>query len=86
MLFSEKHQVLAEISMGVEPRSYKEAMEDGIWNNAMFSEIDSLEEKKMWDLETLPEGKKVIRSKWIFKLKFNADGMVERYKRHDLCV
>ena len=28
----------------------------------------------------LPEGRKAITSKWIFKIKTGADGMVKRYK------
>ena len=33
-----------------------------------------------WDLVPLPEGKNVVGSCWVFKLKHNSDGSVERYK------
>ena len=33
-----------------------------------------------WDLVPLPEGKNVVGSRWVFKLKHNSDGSVERYK------
>ena len=33
-----------------------------------------------WDLVELPDGKKPIGSKWVFKKKLNATGKVEKYK------
>jgi len=33
-----------------------------------------------WELVPRPKGKKIIGSKWVFKVKRNADGFVERYK------
>ena len=33
-----------------------------------------------WDLVELPEGKNVVGSRWVFKVKHNADGTVERFK------
>jgi hypothetical protein len=35
---------------------------------------------KVWEVEVPPKGTKVVRSKWIFKKKLNAMGLVERYK------
>ena len=37
-------------------------------------------ENKVWTLEVLPEGRKAIQNKWIFKKKTNADGNVTVYK------
>ena len=33
-----------------------------------------------WYLTALPQGKKAIPCKWVFKRKLNADGSIERYK------
>ncbi|CAI7855225.1 unnamed protein product [Closterium sp. NIES-54] len=33
-----------------------------------------------WELVELPEGRKAITSKWLFKIKSDADGKIERYK------
>ena len=33
-----------------------------------------------WTLEKLPEGREAIGNKWIFKVKHNADGSIDRYK------
>ena len=50
------------------------------WKDAMEKKMKSLSVNKAWDLVSLPKGKKVIGSKWVFKTKRNVDGNVERYK------
>ncbi|CAI7911184.1 unnamed protein product [Closterium sp. NIES-54] len=50
------------------------------WKKAMESELKSIEENSTWELVELPEGRKAITSKWLFKIKSNADGKIERYK------
>lgn len=52
----------------------------------MSIEIDALVLNKTLGLETLPEGKKAIGSKWVYKLKYNADGTIERYKARIVCL
>ena len=50
------------------------------WNMAMEAEMRSLRLNKVWDLVEPPPNRKIIGSKWIFKRKFNADGVLERHK------
>ncbi|CAI7925722.1 unnamed protein product [Closterium sp. NIES-54] len=50
------------------------------WKKAMESELKSIEENGTWELVELPEGRKAITSKWLFKIKSDADGNIERYK------
>ena len=50
------------------------------WNEAMKTEMKSLSKNEVWDLVPLPEGRKAIGCKWVYKTKRNADGEVERYK------
>ena len=42
--------------------------------------MKSLQENNVRDLVELPEDKKAISSKWVFKLKTITDSSVERYK------
>ena len=80
-VFLEKHQVfLAAITAGIEPRSFKEAMRDPRFREAMSSEVVALERERTWDVVDLPKGKKALSNQWIHKIKYNADGTVERYK------
>ena len=62
-----------------EPVNYEEAMvvlDSKKWLEAMKSEIGSMYENKVRTLEVLPEGRKAIQNKWIFKKKTDADGNV----------
>ncbi|CAI7824766.1 unnamed protein product, partial [Closterium sp. NIES-54] len=47
---------------------------------AMESELKSIEENGTWELVELPEGRKASTSKWLLKIKSDADGKIERYK------
>ena len=44
------------------------------WYNAMQEEMDSLHENYAYELMELPEGKKALRNKWVYKLKIGEDG------------
>lgn len=46
----------------------------------MGSEIGALEDSHTWDIVDLPPGNEAINNKWVFKIKLNADGSLERYK------
>lgn len=46
----------------------------------MRKELESLKPGDVYDLVDLPEGRKAIGSKWVYKRKFKPDGSVERYK------
>lgn len=66
-----------------EPRTFKEAMRSSHstqWRDAVDEELRSLDKNKTWQLVELPTGKRVIESKWVFKLKKKADGSIDRYK------
>ena len=42
--------------------------------------MESLRTHDVWDMVELPRDRKAVGSKWVYKLKMNADGLVERYK------
>ncbi|CAI7742699.1 unnamed protein product [Closterium sp. NIES-54] len=71
------------VEMPGEPATLKEALESSDaeeWKKAMESELKSIEESGTWELVEIPEGRKAITSKWLFKIKSDADGNIERYK------
>jgi len=47
---------------------------------AMDEEIFALQLNQTWTLTPLPAGQKPIRCKWVYKIKYNSDGSVDRYK------
>ncbi|GFZ11367.1 hypothetical protein Acr_22g0007650 [Actinidia rufa] len=47
---------------------------------AMQEEMDALEQNSTWELVPLPPEAKPFGNKWIFNVKFQADGSIERYK------
>lgn len=50
------------------------------WKAALDEEYESLVKNKTWSLVPLPPGRRPVGFKWVFKVKRNADGTVERYK------
>ena len=50
------------------------------WKRAMESEMDSLKENGVYEIIDRPAGKKVVKSKWVFRVKTNELGEVEKYK------
>ena len=48
----------------------------------MDKEITALELNITWTLSPFAPGKSPIGCKWVFKIKYNSDGTIERYKAH----
>jgi hypothetical protein len=66
-----------------DPLTFKEAISSKAadkWKMAMDSEMASISENKTWELVSLPPGKSVIGSKWVFKQKEDENEKIVRYK------
>ncbi|KAH9726202.1 hypothetical protein KPL70_008169 [Citrus sinensis] len=48
----------------------------------MNEEMATIVKNKTWEMVNLPNGKETIGQKWIFKIKYNEDGSVQKYKAH----
>ena len=46
----------------------------------MIEEYQSIMKNDVWDVVPRPEGKLVVSSKWIYKIKHAADDSIEKYK------
>ncbi|KAL5553897.1 hypothetical protein UlMin_041298 [Ulmus minor] len=62
------------------PTTIQEALKVPTWKKAMEDEIWVLESNGTWTLTELPYGKKLVGCKWIFTVKYKADGSIERFK------
>ena len=52
--------------------SFKELQfhkEKQCWIQAMEEEMNSLKKNDIYDLVEIPKGRKILRNKWVFKLK-----------------
>jgi hypothetical protein len=46
----------------------------------MMKEYNSIMKNDVWEVVPRPEGKSVVTSRWLYKLKHVADGSIEKYK------
>lgn len=68
------------MTSGIEPKSFKEAMKDPGWREAMQKKIKALEDNGTWSMETLPPRKRALGCRWVYKVKYCADGSIEHLK------
>lgn len=81
----EQAMSIAEMTSKIhEPSTYEEAISDPIhgrrWKEAIEEELQNLENHHTWEYEELPENRKAIGSKWVFKVKYHPNGSVARFK------
>lgn len=65
------------------PETYEQAIaskDKEEWLNAMKREMNSLIENRTWKLSQLPKGRKALPCKWVYRVKTNSDGSIDRYK------
>jgi hypothetical protein len=68
------------ISATIEPKTFNQASKLDCWRKAMDAELLALDENKTWSIVDLPHGKNPIGCKWVYKIKYHANGSIERYK------
>ena len=71
LAFCEEPQTLEEALQGENSKQWKEAMEE---------EYNSLLQNETWALTPLPTNRTAIGCKWVFRIKYNAEGNVDRFK------
>ncbi|KAF3629661.1 hypothetical protein FXO37_28837 [Capsicum annuum] len=72
--------ILKSVSNIFEPSSYKAASAYPGWKKAMEAEIEALKLNHTWDVVPIPQGRKALLCKWVYKVKQQADGTTERLK------
>ena len=62
------------------PKSHHEGLRTSQWKAAMDDKMRALIQNDTWEIVDLPKGKKSVGCRWIFTLKYNADGTLVRQK------
>ena len=68
---------------GATPRTHDQALasvDRRHWRFALDSEYEQLVDAQTWELVPRSEAPNVISGKWVFKIKKNSDGSIDRYK------
>jgi len=69
-----------QISAVSVPNKVQDALDDPKWKRAMEEEMEALQKNNTWQLVSPPQGKRAVGCRWVFTVKHNADGSVNRYK------
>ncbi|XP_052877191.1 uncharacterized protein LOC128283835 [Gossypium arboreum] len=75
-----KPKAMCAANIELKPSSVEEALAHPDWRLAVQAEYDALIANSTWELCSLPSGRKVIGCKWLFKIKKNPDGTINRRK------
>jgi Reverse transcriptase (RNA-dependent DNA polymerase) len=59
---------------------FVKANKSSIWRKPMEEELQTLEKNDTWDVVKLPNGKKILWCKWVYKIKYNCNSSIDRYK------
>jgi histone deacetylase 1/2 len=68
------------LSAFAEPHTVEEALASKHWKEAMYLEYNALVKNKTWHLVPPRKGINVIDCKWVWKIKYKADGSLDKYK------
>ena len=60
--------------------SFEEAAKHQVWKDAMHEEYESIMKNDVWDVVPRLKDKKVVTSKWLYKIKHGSDGSAEKFK------
>ena len=52
------------------------------WKDAIKVKLEALREAGTWEIVERPASTNVVDSKWVFRIKKNADGSIDKYKAH----
>ncbi|KAG7564815.1 Retrotransposon Copia-like N-terminal [Arabidopsis suecica] len=73
-------QFILNISAESEPKTFLEAVRSEKWHGPMNEELQTCVDTGTFSVVSLPAGKQPIGCRWVYKIKHNADGTIDRYR------
>lgn len=64
----------------MEPSSFEEEVCQFVWVDATVEDYESIMKNNVWEVVSRPEGKSMVGSIWIYKVKNAVDGSIKKYK------
>ena len=65
----------------IEDKCYEVTLRCGqVIREAMAKEYASIKKNDVWQIAPRPEGKSVVTSRWLYKIKYVVDGSIEKFK------
>ena len=71
---------LSTIDSIIIPISVQETLKDENWVRNMNEEMRALEKNETWEIVEKPKDKKAVGCRWIYTVKYQFDGTLDRYK------
>ena len=68
------------ICLKSKPTNVSDVIKHTTWKDVMTEEYQSIMKNNVWEVVSRPEGKFVVSSKWIFKIKHATNSSIEIYK------
>ena len=79
-LSSADKNFIVRLNTTIIPNTVSEALTKRVWKDAMREEMSVLDKNKTWEIIERPKGKNIVDCKWIFTLKYKADGSLKGHK------
>jgi hypothetical protein len=72
--------LIAQLNLLIDskPSTFDEVAKHKVWKDAMIKEYESILKNDVWEVVPRPQGKSVVTSKWIYKIKHAADDSIEK--------
>lgn len=77
-----KPKTYLAVSQKLELANVKDALQDSRWFSAMKEEIEALQRNNTWTLVIASKTTNIVGNKWVYRIKYNLDGIVSKYKAH----
>ena len=72
--------LLKELDEEVEPQSFEEAAASKLWRQSMREENGNMERRGCWKIVRIPSGKRLIKCKYVYKIKRDFSGRIKKRK------